>query len=297
MRYHEITEAPLDGYELHGDWSDQETHDPQPAIHADKTPSAHHLRQKYGDNSFVSKFDRALIQKPETEAALRKVFARFNIPIYLFFLNSEAGRQIAVHYLDFGKLKNTTSLTNPNSGHARMKDLLGPGIYSRIREIHGAHPDACIIILTHNEGGDKRHPLTPWMIVHRIAHAYGPGGNFLESKTTDLWAIADAYRLTRESVHDIVGLRFDISRAICTFRAAREDNILDNSGVEIGAELFTQFVMQGRVKLQLPAEIRGKPLDPAQKAKAEAALRNLEDYANAYLGAAEGNLKGTVHVC
>lgn len=302
MRYREILEAPLDGYELHGDWSDQETHDPQPVITGDNAPSAEYLRKTHKGNSFVSKFDRALIQKPETEAAVRRYFARFRLPIHLFFLNAEDGLQIANHFIDFGDLENPEEMNPDNrlrSTHARIWELLGPEISERVRQIRAEQPDACVIILTHNEGGPKRHPLTPWMIVHRIAHATTSIGNVIETKY-ELQVVADAYGISLKHptpIDHVIRMRFEVSRAISTFRAARENNILNNSPIEFGAELFTQLVIQGRIKFQLPDEIGGHAIDPAKRPQAMQALKKLEAYVNEFYGETEQNMRGKVYVC
>ena len=236
-----IVEAPLGDYHLEGDWHDTENHIGGALVNARGKGSLSH--PDIGNNSFVSKYDRYLIQKPETEAALRKAFSHLPQTIHVIFFNHKNGLKIAKKFLDLGDLNNTDS---PNE----MAGLLGKALVAKIEEMRESDPDAIIFVLTHNEGGDKRHPITPWMIAHRMAHA-----SHILNKMQSYDAMVS--KMLNDNNISYTGQRLmSVLKAMCTFRAAREDNILQDNPIELYCEMFTQYLMTGKITLQPPEFIR-----------------------------------------
>jgi hypothetical protein len=297
-----LAEAPLAGYELYGNWDDDQTHYAKPVVNAD---SAVNDETTYDNNSFVSKFDRALIQKPESEAALKRYFAKFEMPVYVFFLNDDSGIDIARNYLDFGAVFDPDSVKFPNHRNTGIWQALGKAITNRIGDVQSQHPNALIVILTHNEGGAKRHPMTPWMIVHRMAHAMIDRSNinFHSIYHSPMFAIAEAYRGDpRTGGHVEKDDIYEVLEAICTFRAAREGNILGGEQLEIVCELFTQYMVRGHVILELPEfmTLGGKKLPrPTEDlhASAQSALRYIAEKVNEKFAKMIEHATGKVMVC
>lgn len=257
MRYRDLTEAPLASYELYGDWNnDHHIGHPIYAPGEDGGDGEGSVPLGYDDidekhkNSFVSKFDRALVQSPETEAALQRFFRHLPMPINVFFLNKPAALYIARDFLDYGELgkdDKDKKAWQPEGGNKLIWGIVGAELKKRLKKAQ-KDPRSITFLLTHNEGGSKRHPLTPWMIVHRIAHASGVilGTALTSSFYAELQALAKAYGVAFHAT------KYDMMRSICTFRAAREDNILNNTELELACELMTQYMVRGTVVLRLP---------------------------------------------
>lgn len=158
MRHFEIFEAPLANYELYGDWSNDQ-HIPNPVVNLN-TPEVTDEYISQFSNSFVSAFDRTLIQKPETEKALKKFFKHLPMPINVFFFNDAQALKIADQALDHGEFH------FENLGYESEEDLIF-GIFEkrlqeRLKKLRSKK--AITFVLTQNEGGSKRHPLTPWSL-------------------------------------------------------------------------------------------------------------------------------------
>jgi hypothetical protein len=147
-----------------------------------------------------------------------------------------------------------------------------PGIEPHIKE----HEDGITVIFTNNKGGEK-FVMTPWIMAHRIAHAfqrYGPGGNFRSVSTygdaedeidrvvdeiletnygyktpekTGAWARDDRWyendkrrRLIRRKFFEAIG----------TFRSARNANLRED--FEFLNEIFAQYLITGSIKFNPP---------------------------------------------
>lgn len=245
----QVTEAPLVGYELYGQgWDDTKSH--AGMVRGDTEVV------RNGDHSFVSRRDRMAVTDPATEEKLRRVFAKHKTNFYLYFVN---GPEMAafIDDLDFGplSLRGDHAKLFPDEMRARMKKRLGQ--HNTIQ-----------VVLTNNEGGDVRTPLSPWMITHRMCHALMGGNGLYGSVSGDSGVfrtkMRDAFNrlfvdgrkcyaspqyLTTES-------RAEFLRRVCTFKAARDNRILDmgSSYAEAVCDLFVQYLWKGSIETNPPFE-------------------------------------------
>lgn len=277
-RARKLTEAPLGGYELHGQgWED--TQHSEPARTSSKAGSP------FTKHSFVSKVDRVLARDPKTEAALRKMFSRVTQDVYLYLVNSPE-MELFMQNLDYGYIN------TKDDEFKLFPEELQKAVLSR------DNGNSIQVILTHNEGGSKRHALTPWMIVHRMAHAVLTGNeNFSTDNLLD--GLEKGYAFVRDQ-EDVA----EIYRNVCTFGSARNNNILgDKAGPqfnELNCELFTQFIVTGKVKFQMPPEVivRGdRELEMVDAHALQNVLSTAEQEITAWFEQLLGELTGCVFVC
>lgn len=295
MRYREITEAPLADYRTFGDW-DNDHHEAKPQIDGEYglTPKRREELVQNG-NSFMSKIDRALIRKPETEAALRKAFARVPFSMYVYFLNDPAGIEMAIHHLDYGPAYPT------GNANSKVHAILGQEVMTEVRRVLAQDKKGLVFILTHNEGGAVRHPLTPWMIAHRMSHASGSTISTGDYHSL-LYDMASAYvpEGTDPDRYDIAAM----ARECCTFKAARDNNMLNDDMGEHIAEIMAQYLMTGRARFALPPRLRrssdgGGDLtkDPEILAHAQKAVAKMEEMINDKIDDHLHSLRGKILVC
>lgn len=236
MRYRDIMEAPLAGVEHHGDWSSDE-HVNKPFRAGD--PDGYQEIKRTG-NSFLSRQDRRLVRDPATVAKLETTFARFDTRFYVYFFNAP---EMAFF------------LNNIDHGEFRMDDSYALANFPApfVHKIMGRRDSQTIqFILTNNDGGDVRHRLTPWMIVHRMVHGLiGEGG----MDKADAW-VSEAKKLAGviygigEGLLEKSDATEMLLKAICTFRAAREDNILHDLPLELVVEMMVQWIVTGKLVLK-----------------------------------------------
>lgn len=255
-----LVEMPLAGIEHHGDWSSDE--------HSDDPIGSEEINSEFelnANNSFLSKFDRRLATNPRLLDRLTKSFSRHDTTFYLYFFN-DPRMEYFIKNLDYGDLDNAVSLTRDERNPEIAKSVLGQALVDTIEKRR--KPGVIQIILTHNEGGDKRHPLTPWMIAHRMVHAMiGTDGLHLGASTRGLNAFTMiAHRCYKLPSRDLSMAYYErelamvLAKKVCTFKAAREDNILNDQFFELYCEMVTQYLMTGKIgRNPLPkvAELRG----------------------------------------
>lgn len=160
----DISEAPLADFQTFGDWSDNTTHLPP----KEKNSDAWDWDKGNGQNSFVSKIDRKLVQDISTKTKLTQFLAKHDIDFYLYMVNTPE-MKVFHRNIDFSEI------TPKNAQFSHFPKDLQDILATRFDQ------GGIQIVLTHNEGGAKRHALTPWMICHRMAHAFiGQGGTQMD---------------------------------------------------------------------------------------------------------------------
>jgi hypothetical protein len=297
-----LAEAPLGNYELHGDW-DNERHVAVPVI--DGGGAIIDPKSEPGDersidpkgNSFASRFDRALVKDPRTEAALRKALAHLPQTFHLLLMNGEEGLRIAQSYLDNGKY----------SPGDHIDDALGEPMLKRLEALRAKEPDSVIILLTHNEGGKTRHPLTPWMIVHRLAHAaeflYRNGKRIPSGRQTKIEQLLYSMAKCYEHPFGILDQHHEdqVLVQMCTFRSAREGSIRHTITAELGCEILTQYMMTGKVTLRVPETLKlvsgNYPMKNFHSQQAATIAHQLEAEFNRSIPAFLGSMSGRTFIC
>ena len=132
--------------------------------------------------------------------------------------------------------------------------------------------DALNLVLIENEGAD-RLPLTPWIIAHRLSHAFQYAEPLLHTKIYNsflsaLDKVLDSYRLWGAVNYEPLAPIFG------TTRAAREGLIKSGRVGEWFHDCFAQMCITGDIRFNAaPAEILDYPGKPAAADKALAKLR------------------------
>ena len=108
--------------------------------------------------------DRALVTNP---VAIGKVQHFFNRTPYDF-------RIFPVQFTGGGRWLETGAVTPE-----RLVEIVGTANAQRILAGHG--PDVITVVFTNNTG-DRRLPLTPWIMAHRIGHAVQATGRQLPAE-------------------------------------------------------------------------------------------------------------------
>ena len=289
-----ISEAPLLDIQHLGDWSDEETD-----TSADLAFGGGHR----GNNSFAGKRDRRMATSPVILDSLTKKLETFRYDFVLYFLNDKEIAKPFFQTIDWGVLDLSNAPVDLD-----LKTQLADSVKKTPGAIH--------VLLTHNEGGKIRHPLTPWLIVHRMCHAMmgnysGEGDLWTDQLTgivnkfaTQLCGLSDQehYSYSGGGDHDraeLVGAY--VGRAF-NFASSRNNKILkvesDDEYFELWVEAFTQYVLRGEVRiLPIPSatvDANGmtytiKNMTMAQRCFAEF-VENLEEFFDKRLAASVGRV-------
>lgn len=249
-----IQEAPLADFQLHGDWSDNRTH----LAPKEKETSDWEWNKDNGQNSFVSKVDRKMVQDISTQSRLTKLFAKHDVDFYLYMVNTPE-MEVFHRNIDFSEI------TPKNAHFNKFPEELQKTLASRF-DAGGIQ-----IVLTHNEGGKVRHALTPWMICHRMAHALlGQGGESMTLVVNNTQSLVE--KLLKASYDpniqhapksprrkwetENMSAVGEFFRHICTFKSARDNDVLsdDHDNFELFVDAFTQYFVKGQVTFNAPPE-------------------------------------------
>lgn len=246
----DLFEAPISDMQFHGDWSDMTSHDPH-AYPEGWTHGDPDGRAFDGNNSFVSVHDRRLVTNPRIQERTKALMKNFPHDIKIYFINDPKME----HF--FNNL-DTGLIDEKSKDWYRIPQSVDDQLQSRGK-------NEISIILTHNEGGDTRQPLTPWMIIHRIAHALPVWKTLLYQESTILRLINSFANCYAEETFDDTGEMILIKirgRAVstsmpnffnqlCTFKSARDKKI-DNA-TEAMCDLFVQWAIGGIKFYEPPA--------------------------------------------
>jgi len=236
--------------------------------------------------SWKHKRDRMLVTHPATLARVKEKFGNVKQNINLLFVNTwEADDQ--------------TEIGSVNVGYIR--DNLGDEVSDAIQNMD---TDNSINIIFTNNKGDQRIPMTPWIMAHRMMHAFARYGGATKEQY-----VAVANNLTLFTFEYILpsygflypnrymtfnklmfGSRNDqlmfkhFFHEIGTFRSAREKKLRE--WFEVINEVGAQYIITGKIKFnELPQCFgpKGKRKclmdDEPMVGQAEDALNSMGDYA------------------
>lgn len=127
-----------------------------------------------------------------------------------------------------------------------------------------ADPDAITVIFSNNVAYDQ-HPLTAWMLAHRISHAIQIKDDmefqsFIEEFLNEL---IDIYNYTESDRIHLTGKGIQITPAslisvlpfekfinsLLTMKSARDEVIGQRFGIDCFGELLAQYIITGKVRL------------------------------------------------
>lgn len=261
MRWKEITEAPIADFGTYGDMSKE--------------------------GSFRAN-DLKAMTNPKWQAKLKRMFENTEFPINLYLFNAPddievSNRKDVGHgpkqnpYRDIRYLQTWSGIRKKDE----IENLLGRSF------VPADYEQAITVVLIENEG-DERIALTPWMVAHRISHAFlidhdrythyeianlrsrlFPQWNqfvnaahmrFEQAGLADYKDIYERYEMKRGSGD---AKYFAISEYLGLTKGMKK---LSNPG-EFMVESFAQYMVQGRVKyrrVDLPGYSRRRPLTPEE---------------------------------
>lgn len=242
MKIHQLFEAPIADISHYGDWSSDN--------HGPSMEAGNNEMGAHGNDSFISKIDRRMAQDPKNLEILTRYFRSRKEDFYIYFINdAEVGLNFFSN-LDYGEIK-------PSDPEWDWFDKYADGDF-REKVVERINDNSIQIILTHNDGGAVRHNLTPWMMVHRMAHAlYQMVAGQYEYSVVNTLCRGMYETEEGEELPDwfIDGeLDTEILKSMATFKSARDNNILNDSILEIFCEMFTQYIVKGEVSYRKPAD-------------------------------------------
>lgn len=250
-------------------------------------------------SSFRDARDRKMITNPKFKEIVSKKFSNTYYDINMYFVNSaKANRYTEVGAVDLDW----------------VRDNLGDEVADKV-EPNYQQDEQVNIIFTNNKGAERVN-MTPWIIAHRMGHAFARFDSGLGAKRQfqSYQEIVDSIGTEFDMIfQDVYGIRNYSSKGtfgpkrredqllmkhlahnIGTFKSARDKNLRDY--FELYNELFAQYVITGEIKFnELPRSFKaGKEYVSVRDKEAYEELkdlgrleRTLEYYFEELLGQAE----------
>lgn len=193
-----------------------------------------------GKGSAFDAVDTKLINTPAYSARLSAAFSRTPYPFSIY----------AVHHPHDYKhwVRNQDQYTN-----VMRPDEIVQKYWPDYR-----HDPKVITLIMTNNFADNKHPLTPWLVAHRFAHALDSAAN---TKTRpSRWQaavdkferdVADTYRKSGYTLFNVKEAWYEIVAAMTT-GSARSKNRETKERLHTGEaqhELLTQFIITGQITL------------------------------------------------
>lgn len=220
MRAHEIFEAPL------GDFT------------------------TLGDQENAGSYTSGDLRAMKSPVWMKKVTANFakcpqKINIYLY--NAPGNR-----YPHF------TNSTASGFEEGRVRDEYIPQLEQTVGAKIPPDPNGINFIMLDNEG-DEKVGLTPWILVHRFAHAILNG---------------PAAREFNNHARAVVSLYKPLLPKILTFRSARNDAVIRDG--EWIVEMVTQYIIKGRIEISDWQPVQAKEIVIDNGVKMRRAFKNAD---------------------
>lgn len=240
--------------------------------------------QTFGDfgrnSSFRHETDREMIQNSKVIEKVRQKFKNTSGTFNLYFVNSPKANR----HTEVGLVTNDW-----------VRKELGDEVADAVDR---SSSEDINIIFTNNKG-EQRVPMTPWIMAHRIAHAFGrydisvngakPQNPYLRMAHVALInhcgsLLSDVYG-RREIPKHLNKVQTDrnaqllykaLFHEIGTFRSARNRKLRD--WFEMINELFAQYLTTGRIKLKAPPIMLGRGRYSATRADDEGTRDQIDDY-------------------
>jgi hypothetical protein len=233
-------------------------------------------------SSFRDPKDRKMISNPRFKEIVAKKFKNTYYTINMFFVNNrDANQHTEVGGVDLDWVRD-------NLG-GEVADKVAP-TYQNESEVN--------IIYTNNKGA-QRVNMTPWIIAHRMGHAFArfkqSGGRGMERQFRSYKEVVEEisrqFEMIFQEVYGIKSFKSDkitgptdrrdqllmkhLSHNIATFKSARDKNMREY--FELYNELFAQYVITGKVTLKdLPTSFKaGKDMVHVRDKEAYEELKEL----------------------
>lgn len=212
-------------------------------------------------SSFRDKKDRKMISNPRFKEIVAKKFKNTYYTINMFFVNTkEANNHTEVGAVDLNW----------------VRENLGDEVAKKVEPTYQDEGEVNIIF-TNNKGA-QRVNMTPWIIAHRMGHAfarYKSSGRGMERQFRSYQSVVEEisrqFEMIFQEVYGIKSFKSDkndgpkdrrdqllmkhLAHNIATFKSARDKNMRDY--FELYNELFAQYVITGKVSLKdLPTSFK-----------------------------------------
>jgi hypothetical protein len=236
-----IKEAPIAGYKTLSDKPSSKRGDPS---QISKDPTSFDKRS----SSFTDKRDRRLVTSETSVKRLKNLFEKTTEDFYFYMVNTKEARD----HTEIGFVDNEWLEKNM------------PAVAPHIED----HDDGITVIYTNNKGAEKI-PMTPWIVAHRMAHAfsrYERSFNRMNLRHITEYSTAEEAinGITKDILRNNYGyhgemrdaglLRKKFFEEIGTFRSARKKKL--RADFEFLNELFAQYLITGEVEFNpLPKKI------------------------------------------
>ncbi len=169
-RIEELMEAPLEGYHLlgTGDTDFDPSRPESPAWTRDQESSE--IRRN-NPEPFFRKSDRKMIHNPQTVETLQRVFGRIGLRIHFVFINDREN-------MNFGNM-----IDFPLQGKGILGYVSNEQHIEYVQALRSRDPESFIVIFRGNDpdGYSEHVSLSPWMMIHRLAHIITPDEKRTES--------------------------------------------------------------------------------------------------------------------
>ena len=230
-------------------------------------------------SSFRDKKDRKMISNPRFKDVVAKKFKNTYYTINMFFVNSKE----ANGHTEGGAVEIEW-----------VRENLGDEVAGKVEPTYQDEGEVNIIF-TNNKGA-QRVNMTPWIIAHRMGHAFSRRNkrgldHQFRSYQSVVEEISRQFEMIFQEVYGIKSFKSDkdtgpkdrrdqllmkhLAHNIATFKSARDKNMRDY--FELYNELFAQYVITGKVTLKnLPTSFKaGTYAVSVQDKEAYAELKEL----------------------
>lgn len=254
----------------------------------------------FGDMNREGSFrtnDLKAMTNPKWQAKLHRMFEKTEFPINLYLFNApddvhtpatfDSPAQSRNSYRDLNNISRWSGIRSKDEIERLLDRKFSPADYEQ----------AITVVLVENEG-DARVALTPWMVAHRISHAFllqhdpskyydisrlveslfSRWNQFIEAadmrfRQTDLVDYLEILERHQDAGRGGYSKFFAVSEYLGLTKGMRK---LSNPG-EFLVESFAQFMVQGRVsyrRVELPGYERRRPLTTEEMAFIQDSVRD-----------------------
>lgn len=218
--------------------------------------------EQIGDKNIAGTLERSdlkVISNPQWKTKLLHSFRNVPEPINIYVANYNTDQYVDVKDRD----TSIRPMTDIDHQSFRPWTQLISGQYSAngFEKQFGFLPpnvnESITVLLTHNFG-DGKIPLTPWMIIHRMIHAFNFRNDIVRVNNADVRHMDDA----AQQIFKIIDMcqyysklgHTALGKVVSTLRSAR-------SGIERKGELVIELISQYFIKGRFDFDVRKLNLD------------------------------------
>lgn len=209
------------------------------------------------NSSFRHARDRAIVTHPASIQNMKKKFGNVKQDINAIFVNTPKGNKV-------------TELGGVD--REQVKKYLGDEVFEKINRIHN---DNTITVIFTNNKGEQRFSMTPWIMAHRMMHAFArkdgspiSDGFYKDAANEIIHFLRDLLEyynvkdmpqnydrmsfssFDRDKLRNKQLIMKNFFQEVATFKSARDKKIRD--WFEVINELGAQYIITGKVEFKDP---------------------------------------------